>query len=298
MSKSYIKRSTEDVIVDTVVLVSMLIVFIVTFYPFYYSLILSLNNGLDASRGGIFLWPRTFTIENYMTFFTDSRWARGFAVTIVRTLLGTAVTVFSTCLVSYGLSFKELAFRKVYIGIIIFAMYFSGGLIPFYMVLKFVGLLNSFWVYIIPGALNLFFVLVSISFFQAIPRELNESAMLDGAGEFKILLKIILPLSTPLMATIAIFAGVGHWNSWFDSAFFIQNNNLRTLGYLLMEVINKSNIGSNINAASAAAPSSSSVTTLSIQVTAMIIAVAPIICIYPFLQRYFITGLTIGSVKG
>jgi putative aldouronate transport system permease protein len=155
---------------------------------------------------------------------------------------------------------------------------------------------NNYLVYIIPGMLSLFYVLISISFFQGIPRELSESARIDGAGEMRIFLQVILPISLPLLATIAIFTAVGHWSSWFDSAFFIQNKDLRTVGYQLMSIINKSsaNMAANISPEAAAAAQT---TTMSVQVSAMLAAVLPILVVYPFFQRYFITGLTIGSVK-
>ena len=176
-------------------------------------------------------------------------------------------------------------------------MYFSGGLIPYYITLRNVGLLNNFLVYIIPSAFNLFFTLISISFFAAIPGELRESAMLDGASDIKILLRIIMPISTPLLATMAIFVAVAQWNAWFDSAFFVRQEELRTLGYRLMEVINQASVPMGQESVDRAA-TTARVTPLSIRTAAMMVAVFPILCIYPFLQRYFITGLTIGSVKG
>lgn len=292
------KRNLEDNIMDIIIYTTLLICLIVSIYPFYLSIILSFNEGLDATKGGIYLFPRVFTLDNYKLFFTDMEWVNAFIITVIRTLIGTSVTVFVTLLVAYGLSYKALMFRKFYITLIIISMYFSGGLIPYYITLREVGLLNSFWVYIIPSALNLFFILVAISFFQDISPELSESAMLDGAGELTILLKIILPISKPIMATLAIFSGVGHWNSWYDSAFFIRDDKLRTMGYRLMEVINKANMPSNAGASTLAQASKATTTPLAIQVTAMVISVLPILFIYPLLQKYFMTGLTIGSVKG
>ena len=298
MKKSYLRKTREDIIMDTVIAIFLAVVFFVCVYPFYFAFVLSFNEGVDAARGGIYLWPRKFTLENYQTFFTDDRWIRGFLVSAVRTVLGTVITTLFTAVEAYGLSFRKLVFRRFYLGLVIFCMYFNGGLIPYYVTLKMVNLINSFWVYIIPQALNLFYVIVAISFFQGIPQELHESAKLDGAGEMTILAKIILPLSLPLMATIAIFSGVAHWSAWFDSAFFIQDNGLRTMGYLLVEVINKSSANSGVSSVASSAQASISVTPLAIQATAMIIAVFPILVIYPFMQKYFITGLTMGSVKG
>lgn len=290
-----IKRSKTDILFDCFVAVVMIVVVVACLYPFYLAVIMSFNEGLDAQRGGIYLWPRTFTLENYKKLFSDGAWGLAFLVTIARTVLGTLLTVFFTLFVAYGLSYKELVFRKVYYGIFIFAMYFSGGVIPYYILLRSLHLLNTFLVYIIPGCLSLFYIIVATSFFQDIPKELAESARLDGAGEFTIFRKIILPISKPLMATIAIFTSVAHWNAWYESAFFITNKSLRTVGYLMISVINSSK--ASTSAADAAMQAASGTTTLSIQLAAMVIAVAPILCVYPYFQKYFVTGMTVGAVK-
>jgi putative aldouronate transport system permease protein len=291
-------RTVEDIVLDTINYTMLFLALVVTFYPFYFILIMSFNEGLDAQRGGIYFFPRAFTLENYATFLKDPQWLNAIVVTAIRTVIGTILTILLTCVVAYGLSFKELLHRKFYMMLIIISMYFPAGLIPYYVVLKQIGLINSFWVYIFPGMLNLFFVLVAISFFQDIPKELRESCLLDGANEFRIFISMVIPVSMPLIATMAIFVGVGHWNSWFDSAFFVPTKkNLRTLGYVLVSVINKSQTSGSVTGM-AAGQKATTTTSLSIQMTAMIIAVAPIMCVYPFLQRYFVKGIMIGAVKG
>lgn len=298
-SRNRIRRTTEDRIVDTVVLLICILVFVVTFYPFWLSIVLAFNEGKDATYGGIYFWPRRFTLDNFEKMFSDITWVKALGVSVARTVAGTILTVFMTTFVSYGLSHKNLIGRKVYMTLFIVAMYLSGGVIPYYMVLRQLHLINTFWVYIIPGMLSLFYVMVSISFFQDIPQELAESARLDGASELQIFLKIVLPISLPLLATIAIFTAVGHWNNWYDTAFFTQDKNLRTMAYQLMAVINKSSLGQNSNMdAYAASLANETVTNMSVQLAAMIVAVAPILVVYPFFQRYFVSGLTIGSVKG
>lgn len=289
------KKSTGDKIFDAVVVVVMVFMVLVCLYPFYLAVVMSFNEGLDAQRGGIYLWPRMFTLENYKKLFDDGAWGLAFVVTLARTVLGTLMTVFFTMFVSYGLSHKELVFRKFYYSFFIFAMYFSGGVIPYYILLRSLHLLNTFWVYVVPGCLSLFYIIVATTFFQDIPKELAESGRLDGAGEFTIFAKLILPISKPLMATIAIFTSVAHWNSWYDSAFFVTNKKLRTMGYLMISVINTSK-GSTV-AADAGMKASSATTTLSIQLAAMVIAVVPILCVYPYFQKYFVTGMTVGAVK-
>lgn len=202
----------------------------------------------------------------------------------------------------YGIlcfSRTDLIGQKLYIKFVVFAMYFSGGIIPFYILLKGLGLINTFQVYIIPGALNLFFVLVGISFFQSVPSELIESSYLDGASELKTFLKIVLPVSMPLIATMTLFIAVNHWNSWIDSAYYVQNNDLRTLAYKMREVINQSMTPTTTDATTLQyASSHSKTTTTSLQMAAMIVSVAPILCVYPFLQKYFTQGMMLGAVKG
>ncbi len=292
-----IRRTTEDRVVDTVIYILLAIVFFICAYPFWYGLVLSLNDSVDTARGGMYFWPRVWTLDNYLKFFRDDTWLRAFLVSVARTLCGSVITTVFTMLVSYGLSHEKLVFRKAYMSIIIFSMYFSGGLIPFYVLLKNLGLLNSFLVYIIPPALNTFFIFIAITFFNDIPEALKESAKLDGATEMRIFRSIIMPISLPLMVTILLFSAVGQWNAWFDSAFYVTNKQLRTLGYMLMETINQANVPSNAVAAAQAA-ASAKVDPLAVRVTAMMISVIPILAIYPFLQKYFVTGLTIGSVKG
>jgi len=291
------RLTAEDIVIDTTVTICLIFIFIVTAYPFYYCLVLSFNHGLDSQRGGIYFFPRVLTLANYSSFFTDEKWLNAFLISISRTVLGTAATVLFTVVVAYGLSYPNLKFRKLYMTLIIFSMYFNGGLIPYYITLRSLGLLNNYLVYIIPSAFNLFFTLISISFFQALPYELRESAMLDGASDIKILLRIILPVSTPLLATMAIFVAVGQWNAWFDSAFFVKQQELKTLGYRLVEVINQAQMPISQESAQRAS-AAARVTPLSVRVAAMMVAVVPILCVYPFLQRFFISGLTIGSVKG
>ncbi|AGA59282.1 ABC-type sugar transport system, permease component [Thermobacillus composti KWC4] len=288
------KGRLEDRIFDGVNYLLLSLIFFVTAYPFYYLLVTSFNSGTDALLGGAYFWPSDFTLENYKTFFNDSKWLSALFMSIARTVAGAVTGVLFTCLVAYGLSHKGLVFSKVYFSLVIFAMYFSGGLIPYYVVLRSLGLLNSFATYIIPGMLNTFFLLIAISFFREIPNDLKESAWMDGASELKIFYRIILPISKPLIATMALFVGVGHWNSWLDSAYFVRAEYLRTLSYRLIEIINQSRVPQEAIEAAAGA---SSVTSYSLQVTAMIVSIAPIICVYPFLQKYFVAGIMLGSVK-
>ena len=296
--KNRIRKTREDIIVDAVVYFLCVIVFFATFYPFFLAIVMAFNTGNDSMRGGIYFWPRKPTLENFKQILTDPSWSQAFFVTILRTAVGTFITVMCTSIMAYGLSARNLVGRKTYMMILIIAMYFSGGVIPYYVVLRTLKLLNTFWVYVIPGAVNLFYVLVSINFYQAIPVELGESARIDGASELKVFLRIILPVSMPLLATIAIFTAVGHWNSWYDSVYFNNKKELRTMGHMLMSVVNKVSAQDIDEYGSAYLESdAAAVTSYSIQLAAMVVAVAPILVIYPFFQRYFVSGLTLGSVK-
>jgi putative aldouronate transport system permease protein len=297
--KNRIRLTTEDRFVDAVVYITLALVFFLSLYPFYLAVVLSFNEGLDAQSGGIYFWPRKPSLENYSQLFSDTEWITAIFVSIARTVTGTAVTVLFTVLVAYGLSRRDLIGRKVYFNIIIFAMYFSGGIIPYYAILKQLHLLNNFLVYIVPGMLNIFYMLVSISFIQALPSELEDAARVDGAGDLRTLLHVVLPLSMPLLATIAIFTSVGHWNSWYDSAFFVTSKDksyLHTLAYKLIEVVRRANIVT----ANAGADTATKIkaTALSKQLAAMVVAVFPILAVYPFFQKYIVSGITLGAVKG
>ncbi|WP_430700877.1 carbohydrate ABC transporter permease [Paenibacillus tundrae] len=286
----------EDWILDILITVILLIIVFITLYPFYYILIITFNSGSDSNLGGMYLWPREFTLGNYIYFIEDPKWVNAFLVSILRTIVGTVLAVFFTSMVAYGLAKRDLMFRKTYFFIVIVAMNFSGGLIAFYIVLKSLGLINTFGVYVIPSMLNLFFLLIAISFFREIPDELGESARMDGASELRIFFSIVVPVSMPLMATMSLFIGSGQWNSWLDSAYFVQNENLRTLTYRMMQVINQSMVPTGD--AAAASMSRAKVTPFSIQATAMVVSIVPILGVYPFLQKYFVSGMMLGAVKG
>ena len=276
-TKGY-KKNKQDIVLDFFIYTFSLIMLFLTIYPFFYVIILSFNEGVGASFGGIYWWPRKFTLENYAKFFNNMKWLKGIGITVLRTLIGSVLGVFFTTLVSYACSFKELS-----------------GIIPYYAVLRSLHLIDTFWVYVIPGMLNLFFIMIGRGFFEGIPASLRESSKIDGATEFTIFKKIILPVSKPFVATLALFIGVGHWNNWYDSTFFVRNKNLKTLPYLMMEVINQNQTTTNVSAAAHQAVSGT--TSMSIQLAAVVITILPIMCIYPFLQKYLVSGMMVGAVK-
>ena len=206
--RMHIRKTKEDWIVDSVVLLVTFLLLVITIYPFWYVIVLSFNDGVDALRGGIYLWPRKFTTANYQQFLTDQKWINAILVSVSKTLSGTALTVLFTCLVAYGLSTERLVFKRFYAVILLICMYFSGGLIPYYLTLRSYGLLNTFFVYIIPTMFSTYYCMLAMSFFREIPSALKESARLDGASELTIYVRILWAWRTPLLATPGLFAAV------------------------------------------------------------------------------------------
>lgn len=292
------KKSGDKVFDYTNVIIMILVIFI-TLYPFWYALVGSLNIGSDYMAGGVNFWPRKFTLENYKIVLANKAILQAFLVTVSRTVIGTLTSVIFTAIFAYGYSRKNLMGRNVYAVIAMITMYFSGGLIPYYFLIKNLHLLNSFWVYIIPSLLSFWNVLIIQSFFREIPESIMESARMDGAGEYEIFFRLIIPLSKPVLATIVLFNGVGHWNSFFDSMLFTNKESLQTLQLMLMKIIRNSDQASAM-VQNAAAPSITNLktTSVTIQLATMMVATVPILILYPFLQKYFVTGLTIGAVKG
>lgn len=290
------KRTWEDRLFDAVNYTLLTLLAITMLYPFYYTVVCSFNDGMDLMRGGVYLWPRKFTLANYAEFLSDESWQIAFVVSALRTVIGTAATMLFTCLFSYGLSRKNLMFRKGYRFLVVFTMYFSGGIIPFYILLRNLNLLNTFWVYIAPSLLSSFFAIIGINFFSNIPESMLEAARIDGSSEIGVFWRIVIPTSVPFLATLGLFTAVGQWNSWLDSAYYVHDNSLRTLSYKMMSIINNTVSASSVSSGSSSSTAQST-TSFTIQATAMVISMLPIICVYPFLQKYFVQGMMLGSVK-
>jgi putative aldouronate transport system permease protein len=269
-----------------------------TFYPFIFVFAGAFNQGTDYMRGGVFFWPRVFSLDNFTMILNDNRLLIGFKNTIARTILGTISATFFTSMIAYAMSRKDLPFRDAIHKINLFTLFFGGGLIPFYLVLKNLDLLNHFSVYLIPTLYSVFNMIVLQSYFKDIPEEIHESALMDGAGEFRIFLQIYLPLSKPIIATVALWIAVFHWNSFFDSMVFTTNANLQTLQYFLVKLIKEASFAQG--EAAAHVPSqvvrTTSITTL--RYAAIVLSTIPILAVYPFMQRYLIKGIMIGSIKG
>ncbi|MGG4142727.1 carbohydrate ABC transporter permease [Paenibacillus algorifonticola] len=296
------KRLAADLLFDLCNTVFLLALLVLTLYPVLNTLAVSFNQAQDTVRDSTFLWPREFTTLNYSTLFQDGLIYHAFFISVARTLLGTVSSVFCTAMLAYTLSRKDYVLRGPISFIFIFTMYFSGGLIPTYMLIKNLHLYGTFWVYVIPGLIGAFNLIVMRSFMEGLPESLVESAQIDGATHFSIFMRIILPLSLPVIATIALFVAVGQWNSWFDTFLYNSSNiNLSTLQYELMKKLQSANMSVGGTAESAFASSkniqANIVTPASIRAAITVVATVPIIIVYPFLQKYFVTGLTLGGVK-
>ena len=297
MQKESYRLTTEDRVVNIVNYFLLTIVALVALYPFYYTVVCSFSDGYDLMRGGVYLWPRKFSLDSYKLFLGDSAWQQAFLVSVSRTTGGTLLSVFATTLFSYGLSKKDLIFRKGYIFLVVVTMYFSGGLIPYYVLLRNLGLLNTFWVYVIPGMVNAFFTIIGINFMGSIPDSMLEAARIDGAKEIGVFLRIVLPTSLPFIATISLFTAVGQWNSWLDSAYYVSDSKLYTMAFKMMTILNKIlATSSDVNTAGQISQANTT-TNFTVQATAMVVSMAPILCVYPFLQKHFVQGMMLGAVK-
>ena len=278
---------------------------VVTVYPFWNTIAISFNDGLNSIAGGITLFPRKFTLQNYKALFVTNQIFSAFGISVSRTLLQTVFSVFCTSMLAYALSRKEFVLKKPLTSILVVSMYVSAGIIPNYMLIKNLGLLNNYMVYIIPNLVDVFNFILVRTYINGLPDSFVESARSDGANEFKIFLEIIMPLIVPSIAMICLFVAVGAWNSWFDTYLYASARpKLYSLQYVLMQFLNSSQNQSNSAAdansmavAAASGSTSAMVTPISLRSSITVIATLPILVVYPFMQKYFIVGKTIGGVK-
>lgn len=296
-----IKPTFNDRIMIGLIYVFLIFLAFVTFYPFWNSFVISLNEGKDTMLGGVTFWPRAFTLENYQVVFQDQRLLHAFLVTILRTVVGTFLSVLVTALLAYGLSKKELIGRKFFMIFCLLTMFFSGGLIPTFILVRGLGLMDSFWAMILPTMVLVWNMIIFRTFFQQLPSGLEESAKIDGAGYWQIFFRIILPLSGPVIATLSLFTAVFHWNDWFFPSIYITSDNLIPIQTLLRQVINSNTVTSQMGQLDAGALShmmeTAKVTGKSLQMATMMVATIPIILVYPFIQKHFVKGVLIGSLK-
>lgn len=294
------ERKWTDVVFDILNYSVFFLFTLSCLFPFYYIFINTISDSSLVVSGKITLWPQGINIQNYLNMLKVDAIGQAFLVTFARTLLGTALMVVATGLIGYLVTKKEMWHRKLWYRFIIITMYFNAGIIPWYMNMSMLGLTNSFMAYIIPGIVAPYNIILVKTYIESIPAELEESASMDGASYFQIFRRIIWPLSTPILATIAIFGAVGHWNSFTDSLILMQESpKLYTLQHLLYNYLNAaSNLQGEISPGDAPGWIDDMANSKVMKYTVSMVSVIPILLVYPFMQRYFEKGIMLGAVKG
>ncbi|CAM5340748.1 carbohydrate ABC transporter permease [Streptomyces aurantiogriseus] len=269
-------------------------VVVVTLYPFVNIIARSFSGERQIRAGEVTLWPKGFNLTTYRIVFTDDTFWRGYGNTVLYTVVSTAVAMVLTTCYAYVLSKKHLKGRNVLVGIAVFTMFFSGGLIPHYVLITSLGLKNSVWAIALPNAISVFNLLVMKAFFESLPTELEEAAEIDGLSTYGILLRIVLPLSKAVVATMVLFYSVSFWNSWFQAFLYMDRADLMPVTVYLRNLI----AGATGATDAGATTEQGSQVAANIQAVTIVLTSLPILCVYPFVQRYFVSGVMLGAVKG
>lgn len=288
------KKHSKVYAFDVINVTLMVLLLFVIVYPFYYAVINSFNE--DLVRGPSFFLPAHWSVQTYKIVFSDDTMIVGFVNSVLRTLFGTVMAVSCCSIAAYAMSKPYLKLRALYMIIFMIPTFFDGGQIPVYLNLKGLGLLNNFWVYLLPKCFSFFWMVILMTNFKNVPGELEEAAYMDGATTLRIFVQIILPICLPALATIALYAAVNQWNAWYDTAYFTNNKKLTTLSWILMRTIKEQAFADMANDMNTI--ETTSYNPEGVKMATMVIASVPIIMIYPFLQRFFVKGLMVGSIKG
>ncbi len=291
-----VKESFGSKLFDVVNVLLMLLLILITLYPFWYVGVASLSNPALVINGDVVLYPKGFTFDAYERVFADDTIWRSYWNTIRYTITQTAFTVFFTALTAYPLSKKRLIARRPLLMAAGFTLLFSGGLIPSFLVVKSLGMYNTMWALIIPGAVNTFYLFIMRTFFEAIPEELEDAATIDGCGSFGTLIRVVMPLSMPVLVTVGLFTAVAQWNAFFGALIYLSDKNLYPLQIFLRNVVISGSAASQ--AAKQGEGGDEVVIIETIKYATVMVATLPIICVYPFIQKYFIQGAMIGGIKG
>ena len=268
-------------------------------YPFYYIVINTISANDLVDKGKIIFFPKGIHFSNYVDMLQRNGIAKSAIVSVLRTVLGTALSVFGASYMAFCFTKQKMWAKKFWYRLVVVTMYFSAGMIPVYLNIKMLGLLDSFWVYIIPGMFPVYNMILVKTFMESVPPSLEESAEIDGAGFLTRFFRIILPLSLPIIATVALFSMVGQWNSFMDTLLYIRDYNLYTLQYILYEYLNESeSLAQMAQAGMDMSNAAQNMTPTSMRLTITVIVTLPIMLVYPFMQRYFVEGIMIGAVKG
>ncbi|MFC5703887.1 carbohydrate ABC transporter permease [Cohnella faecalis] len=290
------RKSLSDRITDIGIYTILTLFGLATLFPIYYVCVVSITPYSEVLRnGGFLLIPKTITFEAFDAIFSSATVPKALNITILITVVGTALNLFVTTLLAYPLSKKYLPGRNAVLLGIVFTMLFSGGLIPTFLTVKATGLMNSIWALIIPGLVSTFNMLIMKTYFESLPSEIEEAAKVDGCGDAATLFKIVLPLSMPIIATLGLFYGVNHWNAYFAGIMYLNDRDLYPLQVVLRNMIVTPSVSQEL-----AVPQSqlSALPPESIKMATVVVAIIPVIVVYPFLQKYFIKGMLLGAVKG
>ena len=281
---------------------SLLLFCVLCVYPLVLVTALSFNDGADAMRGGIYLWPRVWSLENYRTVLKENRIITSALISVYRTVVGAGLSVILNALFAYALTKRDLPGRRFFLWFILVPMYFGGGIIPYFLVCKALGLINNILVYVLPAIFGPFYILLIRVGLLDVPASLEESAKMDGAGYGTIFFRIYFPLSGPILATVALLSGLGHWNDWFDGTVLVLTSRLWPLQTLLLHIIQGADIMSFFKGRNIAMAGSylkkTPITVESLKMAMLVLTVAPVVLLDPFLQRYYIKGVMVGSLKG
>ena len=289
------KRNFSDLSLDLLKVLFLAFAVIICLYPFWNIFIVSINDANDAMRGGLYLLPRKLSLSSYADILGRSTFQHSILVTVARTLIGTPLAVLVTSALAYVLSYRDLIGQKPLNVLFIFTMYFGGGMVPYYMVLKNLGLLDNFLVFILPNLLSVYNMILVRNYIESMPEALFDAARIDGANDLTIFFRLVLPLSKPIIMTIALFVAISQWNSWFDAYLYTNSQSLKTMQSILVEILNQ--YQTSDAGAAAANRMSQSITPDSIRMAATMVTTIPIIMVYPFIQKYFVKGIMLGSVK-
>ncbi len=284
---------------DVLNLVGLLLFTLLCVYPFYYILIYSISDAKLASLYGVFLLPRGFSLDTIKGIIQLNDIPNALLISTARAVLGTVLTIVCSGFLGYLVTKREMYFRKAVYRLVIITMYLNAGLIPWYLVMRLYGLKDNFLLYILPGAVTAFFLIIMKTYMEQIPPEMEESAKIDGAGYLTIFSRIIFPLSRPIVATVAVYAAVGQWNTWFDNYFLVTDGRLQTMQMVLYNYLNQATRFQNMtNQALSASEVAPVITVQSVKTSITVLVVLPILLVYPLLQRHFVKGIMLGAVKG
>lgn len=291
-----LQKSKGDRIADGVIYTFLALFALVTLFPLYYVVIVSVTPYIEVMKnGGFVIWPEHFTFQAYKEIFSSARIPQALKITVFITVVGTTLNIAVTTLLAYPLSKKSVPGRNLILMGLVFTMIFSGGIIPLYILVRSLGLYDSVWALVIPGMVSTFNLLIVKTYFENLPSEIEEAAKVDGCGDVTTLFRIVLPLSAPIMATIGLFYGVTHWNEYFKGIFYISDKTLMPMQVVLRSMIQSPNVSTELSVNSLALDALPPET---IKMAVVVVATLPLLVIYPFLQKYFIKGALLGSVKG